>query len=180
MSAQKFIIFGFFTFIFMFTACSDGLSDDNMMEEDLEDEASSPPACSEDPFAIFIATPGITFEQDSSWLTYDDGSAIQGDRLGYLGWDYPGWMGSNDIVFKYPNEGLQVGEYEISSAGGVLYFDGSGGTMLLCPCVSFVLEISYLDLEQGYCCGVVSGEATNQNDELVAVEGHFKAFLDGE
>lgn len=177
MRIHKLLALSLFSLLFLFVACSDDNPDDMQNEEMPSNMLTE---CDEDPFGIILETPNVTLEQDSSWLTFYDGPDVGGDRLGYLGWDYPTWMGSNDIVFSYPNEGLMVGEFEIVSVGGVLYFDGTGGTMLVCPCDAFVLEITHLDKEQGYCCGTVSGKATNQDNALVTVEGEFKAFLDGE
>lgn len=173
----KFLSFLLLAFTYFLAGCSDENPDDRNDEMEPTSEMTT---CSENSFSIVVETPNISFEQDSSWLTFNDGPTIVGERLGYLGWDYPGWMGSSDLVFEYPNDGLQIGKYEIVSAGAVLDFDGTGGIMLVCPCDSFVLEILHLDKVEGYCCGTILGKATNQNNELVDIEGSFKAFLDGE
>lgn len=151
-------------------------TDPDLMDPNLQDTTST---CDTIPFGISLTTPNVTFQSDSSTVIFNDGPIIQGRRLGHLAWDYPGWMGSTDITFEYPNAGLDIGSYEVVSLGAVLDFDGTGGTMLVCPCDSLIVVLTHVDKTFGYCCGTVKGVATNQDNELVELEGSFRAALDG-
>lgn len=136
--------------------------------------------CLDEDFHIDINIPSIEFSQDTAWLSYIHQSSpinIIGERQGYLSWSFPGWSGSSNLIFNYPNEGLQVGAFEVEAAGGVLDFDGTTGIMIVCPC-DLTVEITQLDEEAGYCCGTMSGEVTDQNGDLVNMTGNFKAVLD--
>lgn len=179
MTYYKFLPLALFSFLFLLVACSDQDPIDMEMEEE-EKEIVAPTECSEASYGFYTETPNVTFQQDSSWLTFYDGAGVVGDRLGYLGWDYPGWNGANDIIFSYPNSGLEVGQYEVTSVAGVVEFDGMTGVMLLCPCDDFTLEITEINKDEGFCCGVFAGKAKGKDDQEVDVEGTFKAFLDGE
>lgn len=177
MKSQSPFKFLWVAFFLLTAACSDDTPDDVTNENTSGTVAAS---CDNELYGIYMESPNVNMQLDASSLIFNDADFIQGERLGHLDWDYPGWMGSSSVTFQYPNEGLAVGVYDIISAGAVLDFNGSGGTMLVCPCENFVLEITDLNEDEGYCCGTVSGMATNQNNELVQIDGSFKAFLDGE
>lgn len=166
-----------------FTSCNKNDAPDEMVGGD-DTENPENNACTANVFGIQIATPSINFNQDSSWLTYlRPGTGpviIVGDRKGWLGWDFPTFPGTNDIVFDYPNAGLTVGKFDISSIGGVIAHDTANntGTSLTCPCTDAFVEITQIDEAARICCGNIGGTVSDGYGNSFPIFGSFKAYLD--